>query len=156
MRIRKSRYVESDGTYCCIGKFNVALSLCRILGIALYFFEGFSKVTAGISAVTKALWPLGVTMVCFLGQESNLQSFALQQRHRLFLRCFLHLLLVNLPLLASLEERFTHRELDCFLGVENNDLNEDSLVDKAIRDMFALFQKTIILPVKKALSCFQE
>ena len=72
MRIRKSRCVESDGTHCCTGKSNIALSLCKVLGIALYFSKGFLEVTAGISAVTEALWPLGVTMVCFLEQESNL------------------------------------------------------------------------------------
>jgi len=42
-------------------------------------------------------------------------------------------------LLASLEERFTHRKLDCFLEVEDKDLNENGLVNKAIEDMFALF-----------------
>jgi len=67
MRIRKSRCVESDGTRCCIGKFNMALSLCGVLGISLYFSKDFSEIAAGRSAVVKALWPLGVTMVYFLG-----------------------------------------------------------------------------------------
>jgi len=72
MRIRKSGYVESDGTYCCIGKFNVALSLCGILEVTLYFSEGFLEVIAGVSVVVEVLQLLGVTMVCFLGQESSL------------------------------------------------------------------------------------
>jgi len=78
MGIGKSRYVESDGTHCCIGKFNVALSLCRVLEIALYFSKGFSEATARGLAVAEALWPLGVTMVYFLGQESSLWSPAPQ------------------------------------------------------------------------------
>jgi len=48
--------------------------------------------------------------------------------------------LVNLPLLASLEERSTYGELGCFLGVEDRDgLEEDDLVDEATGDIFALF-----------------
>ena len=61
MQIGKSRYIELDRTHCYIGKFNIAFSLCRVLGVALYFSEGFSE------AVVKVLWPLGVTIVCFLG-----------------------------------------------------------------------------------------
>ena len=58
----------------------------------------------------------------------------------MFLRCFLYLSLVNLPLLASLEERSTHRELDCFLEAENGDgFEEEVLVDEATGDGFALF-----------------
>jgi len=50
------------------------------------------------------------------------------------------LLLVNLPLLASLEERSIHRVLGCFLGVENrDDLEEEFLADEAARAEFALF-----------------
>jgi len=45
MRIRK--YIESDGTYYCTGKFNMTLSLYRVLRITLYFSEGFSKAAAG-------------------------------------------------------------------------------------------------------------
>ena len=38
--------------------------------------------------------------------------------------------LVNLPLLASLEEKSTYREFDCFLGAENrDDLEKDILVE---------------------------
>jgi len=55
-----------------------------------------------------------------------------------------------------LEERFTYRELDCFLGVGNNDLNEDSLVDKAIRDMFALFWEAMAGLEVEAFPCFQK
>ena len=74
MRIRKSRCVESNWTRCCIGEFNMALSMCGVLGVALYFSEGFSEAAAGVSAVAKVLRPLGETVVCFLGQESSLWS----------------------------------------------------------------------------------
>ena len=57
MRIRKSGCVESDGTHCCIRKFNIALSLCGVMGVTLYFSKSF------LEAVAEALWPLGVTMV---------------------------------------------------------------------------------------------
>ena len=66
----------------------------------------------------------------------------------------MHLSLVNLPLLASLEERFTHEELDCFLGVGNKGLNEDSLVDEATRDIFVLFWEITVLPMEEALPYF--
>ena len=56
----------------------MALSLCGVLGVALYFSEGFSEAAAGVLAVAKALRPLGETVVCFLGQESSLWSPALQ------------------------------------------------------------------------------
>ena len=72
MRIGKSRCIELNGSYCCTGKFNVALSLCGVLGTALYFSKDFSKTTARVLAVVEVLWPLGVTVVCFLGQKSNL------------------------------------------------------------------------------------
>ena len=50
----------------------------------------------------------------------------------MFLRHFLHSSLVNLPLLASLEKKFTHRVLDCFLGAgDGDDLEEEFLVDGA-------------------------
>ena len=78
MRIRKSGCIELDGTYCCIEKFNAALSLCRVLEIALYFSKGFSEVAAGVLAVAEALQLLGESMVCFLGQESSLWSPAPQ------------------------------------------------------------------------------
>ena len=78
MRIRKSGCVESNWTHCCTGEFNAALSLCGVLGVALYFSEGFSEAAAGVSAVAEAPRPLGETMVCFLGQESSLWSPAPQ------------------------------------------------------------------------------
>ena len=49
----------------------MTLSLCEVLRVALYFSKGFSKVATGVSAVAKAPRPLGETMVCFLGLESN-------------------------------------------------------------------------------------
>ena len=67
MRIGKSRYVESNWTYCCTGKFNAALSLCEVLGVTLYFSEGFSEVAARVSVVVEVLQPLGETVVYFLG-----------------------------------------------------------------------------------------
>ena len=78
MRVGKSRYIESNWTHYCTGKFNVALSLCEVLGVALYFSKGFLEVAAGVSAVAEVLWPLGETVVCFLGQEFNLWSPAPQ------------------------------------------------------------------------------
>ena len=48
MRIRKSRYVELDGIHCCTEKFNIALSLCRVLEVTLYFSEDFSKAVAEV------------------------------------------------------------------------------------------------------------
>jgi len=53
------------------------LSLCGVLEVTLYFSEGFLEVNAGVSAVAEAPWLLGVTIVCFLGQESSLWSLAL-------------------------------------------------------------------------------
>jgi len=72
MRIRKSRCIESDGTCCHIGKFNVALSLYRVLKVTFYFSEDFLEATTRVLAVAEAPWPLGVTMVYFLGQESSM------------------------------------------------------------------------------------
>ena len=72
MRVRKSRCVESNWTHCYIGEFNTTLSLCGVLRVALYFSKGFSE------AVAEALWSLEETVVCFLGQESNLWSSAPQ------------------------------------------------------------------------------
>ena len=52
---------------------------------------------------------------------------------------FLYLSLVNLLLLASLEERFIYEKFDYFLGAENEDgVGGDNLVDKATRNRFAL------------------
>ena len=55
MRIRKSRYVESDGTHCYIEKFNIALSLSRVLEVALYFFKDFSEAATRGSAVAETM-----------------------------------------------------------------------------------------------------
>jgi len=63
MEIRKSRYIESDKTHCCIGKFNIALSLCEVLGVTLYFSERFLAAAAKESIVAKVLQPLEVTMI---------------------------------------------------------------------------------------------
>ena len=73
-----SRCIELNWTCCYIGKFNAALSLCRVLGVALYFSEGFLETAAGVLAVVEALRPLGETIVCFLEQKSSLWSPALQ------------------------------------------------------------------------------
>ena len=82
MKIRKSGYVESNWTCCCTGKFNMALSLYRVLEVTLYFSKGFLEavakaswpleVTVGVLADAEALQLLGVTVVCFLVQESSL------------------------------------------------------------------------------------
>jgi len=52
----------------------MALSLCGVVRVVLYFSEDFSEAAAGVLVVAEALQPLGVTVVCFLGQESNLWS----------------------------------------------------------------------------------
>jgi len=59
-----------------------------------------------------------------------------------------------LPLLASLEEKSTCEELDCFLRAGNNSLDRDDLVDKAIKNVFALFWGAVALLVEEALPCF--
>jgi len=48
MRIRKSKYIESDKTCCYTKKFNAALSLCRVLEITLYFSKSFSEIAAKV------------------------------------------------------------------------------------------------------------
>jgi len=78
VRIRKSKYIKSDGTCCYTEEFNMALSLCRVLEVTPYFSKSFSEAAARGLAVTAVLQPLGVTVICFLGQESNLWSFVLQ------------------------------------------------------------------------------
>ena len=77
MRIRKSKYIESDGT-CCIGKFNIDLSLCRVLEVTLYFSKGFLEAAAEVLVVVEALQTLGETVVCFLEQKSSLWFLVLQ------------------------------------------------------------------------------
>jgi len=41
-------------------------------------------------------------------------------------------------LLANLEERSIYRDLDYFLGVDDNVLEGDDVIDEAARDIFAL------------------
>ena len=73
----------------------------------------------------------------------------------MFLRCFLHSLLVNLLLLASLKERSTCRVLDCFLGVGNGDnLEEEFLANEAVGDIFALFWEAIAELEVEVFPCF--
>jgi len=62
-----------------------------------------------------------------------------------------------LPLLASLEERSTHRVLGCFLRVgDGDDLEKEFLVDEATRDRFALFWEAMAEPEMEAFPYFQE
>jgi len=66
-------------------------------------------------------------------------------------------LLVNLPLLASLEERSTCRVLGYFLGAGDRDgLEEGFLVDEATGDGFALFWEAVTELEVEAFPCFQE
>ena len=79
------------------------------------------------------------------------------KRHRLCSRCFLCLSLVNLPLLASLEERFTYGEFGCFLKAGDEDgLEKNDLADKATSDVFSLLWEAVALPAVEALPCFQK
>jgi len=65
--------------------------------------------------------------------------------------------LVNLPLLASLEERSTRGMLGCFLGAVNeDDFEEGFLVDGATRGIFALFWEAMAEPEVEAFPCFRE
>ena len=72
MQIGKSRYIELDRTCCYTEEFNVALSLCGVLGVTFYFSKSFSEAAARGLVVATALQPLGVTVICFIGQKSNL------------------------------------------------------------------------------------
>jgi len=72
MRIEKSRCIELNWTHCCTGKFNMALSLCGVLEVALYLSKGFLEAAAGVLAVAEAPQLLEETVVCFLGKESSL------------------------------------------------------------------------------------
>ena len=75
----------------------------------------------------------------------------------MFSRRFLHLSLVNLPLLASLEERSTRGVLGCFLGAGDGDgLEEGFLADEAAGDRFALFWEAVTEPEVEAFPCFRE
>ena len=55
MRIGKNRCVELNKTHYCTGKFNVALSLCGVLEVALYFSKGFLEAAARRSVVAETL-----------------------------------------------------------------------------------------------------
>ena len=67
----------------------------------------------------------------------------------------MHLSLINLLLLASLEERSTHRVLSCFLEAgDKSDLEKELLADEATRDKFALFWKTMAGLEVEAFPCF--
>jgi len=57
-------------------------------------------------------------------------------------------------LLASLEERSTHRILGCFLGAGDKDDFKEVLADKTTGDVFALFWRTIVGLEVEAFSCF--
>ena len=75
----------------------------------------------------------------------------------MFSRHFLHSSLVNLPLLASLEERSTHRVIGCFLKVGDGDgLEERFLADEAAGNRFALLRKAITELEVEAFPCFWE
>ena len=73
----------------------------------------------------------------------------------MFSRHFLCSSLVNLPLLASLEERSTPGVLSYFLGVGDGDgLEEGFLADEAARDGFALFWEVVTELEVEAFPCF--
>ena len=50
----------------------MALNLCGVLRVTLYFFKSFLEVAAGGLAIVEVSQLLEVTMVCFLRQEFNL------------------------------------------------------------------------------------
>jgi len=73
------------------------------------------------------------------------------------LKCFLYSSLVNLLLLASLEERSTHGVSDCFLRAgDRDDLEEEFFADEATRGMFALFWEAIAGLEMEAFPYFLE
>ena len=75
----------------------------------------------------------------------------------MFLRHFLHLSLVNLLLLASLEERSTCGVLGYFLGVgDRDDLEKEFLANRVARGVFVLFWKAIAELEVEAFPCFQK
>ena len=55
VRIGKSRYIELNRTCCCIEKFNVVLSLYKVLEITLYFSKSFLEAATRGLVVAKAL-----------------------------------------------------------------------------------------------------
>jgi len=69
------------------------------------------------------------------------------------------LLFLPVILTASFEKRFTYKELDYFLIVENKELDVlegDNLVDEAAKNVFAFFRRHMVLLTEEVLSCFQE
>ena len=63
--------------------------------------------------------------------------------------------LVNLSLLASLEERFIYGVLGYFLEVEDKgDLEKEFLADEAAKDRFVLFWEATAKLEVEAFSCF--
>jgi len=46
MRIGKSKCIELNRTCCCTEKFNIALSLYKVLEVTLYFSENFLEAVA--------------------------------------------------------------------------------------------------------------
>ena len=67
VRVQKSKYIELNRTYCYTMKFNIALSLYKVLKITLYFSKDFSKANIGRSTATEVLQSLGVTVTsCIL------------------------------------------------------------------------------------------
>ena len=72
----------------------------------------------------------------------------------MFLRCFLCSSLVNLLLLASLEEKSTHGVLGCFLEVGDKDDFKEVLADETAGDVFTLFWEAIAGPEIEAFPCF--
>ena len=67
IRIGKSGCIELDGTHYYTGKFNMVLSLYKVLGVALYFSEDFLEAAVRVSTIAEVLWPLEVTVIYFLG-----------------------------------------------------------------------------------------
>jgi len=55
VRIRKNRCIELKGTHDYTRKFNIALSLYRVLGITLYFSKDFSETAAREFVATEIL-----------------------------------------------------------------------------------------------------
>ena len=75
----------------------------------------------------------------------------------MFSRHFLRSSLVNLPLLASLEERSICGVLGCFLGAGDGDgLEKGFLEDEAARDGFALLWEAVTELEVEAFPCFWE
>ena len=74
----------------------------------------------------------------------------------MFSKCFLHLSLVNLLLLASLEEKSTHEVLVYFLGAGDGDDSEEVLANEAAGDGFVLFWEAMAGLEVEAFPYFQK